>query len=54
MYGQAAAGFILKQAGGEMYNHDFTPYQHVTKGGIFCSTAIAKNLNCLSAEFKKR
>lgn len=34
MEGQAAASFILKHAGGESYNYDFTNYEYSQKGII--------------------
>ncbi|MDP4182381.1 MAG: hypothetical protein Q8942_14985 [Bacillota bacterium] len=34
MEGQAAASLILKNAGGSLYNYDFSEYDHCKKGII--------------------
>ena len=44
MEGQAAASLILSRAQGKMFDNGFKPYDHSTKGAIFCSAALEDDL----------
>jgi len=47
IYGQSAAGLILRKSGGALFNADFSPYSHDETGGIFCNTKIVNNLKAI-------
>lgn len=47
MHGQAAAGFILTNAGGRLFNYDMSSYHHRSKGIIASNPKLADTLQSL-------